>query len=105
MIKSGKKGRNCTYHQCFCYCRRKRMKALVTGGTGFLGSHIVDELVDSGYDVRVMARETSDTTRYQKMKGVELVVGDITRPHLQRRHRESILQVSDGEQGCCDEKT
>lgn len=56
------------------------MKALVTGGTGFLGSHIVDELVDSGYDVRVMARETSNITRYQKMQGVELVVGDITRP-------------------------
>ena len=27
------------------------MKALVTGGAGFIGSHIADELSDSGYDI------------------------------------------------------
>ncbi|GBD97593.1 MAG TPA: SDR family oxidoreductase [Nitrospirae bacterium] len=30
------------------------MKVLVTGGAGFIGSHIVDRLVDEGYDVVVV---------------------------------------------------
>lgn len=35
------------------------MKALVIGGTGFVGSHIVDELLKRGYDVCVLKRTTS----------------------------------------------
>ncbi len=36
------------------------MKDLVTGANGLLGANIVRELVDRGYDVRILARETSD---------------------------------------------
>lgn len=34
---------------------------LLTGGTGFLGSHIADALVAAGHDVRCTVRRTSDT--------------------------------------------
>ena len=33
-----------------------RMKALVLGGSGFIGSHLVDRLLAAGHDVRVMDR-------------------------------------------------
>ena len=36
------------------------MKCLVTGGAGFIGSHIVDKLVDLGYDVSVIDNQSSE---------------------------------------------
>lgn len=36
------------------------MKALVTGATGFIGSHLVEELVKSGYSVTCLVRKTSN---------------------------------------------
>ncbi|WP_342783812.1 NAD-dependent epimerase/dehydratase family protein, partial [Thermofilum sp.] len=37
------------------------MKILVTGSTGFLGGHLVEELVAKGYSVRALVRRTSNT--------------------------------------------
>jgi len=37
------------------------MKALVTGATGFIGSHLVEVLADGGWDVRALVRNTSNT--------------------------------------------
>ncbi|MCH7522564.1 MAG: NAD-dependent epimerase/dehydratase family protein, partial [Chloroflexi bacterium] len=36
------------------------MKILVTGATGFLGSHIAEQLARDGHAVRVLVRRTSD---------------------------------------------
>jgi len=59
---------------------------LVTGGTGFLGRHLIALLRQQGRAVRVLARPTSDTTG---LDGVELVRGDIT-------SREDLSHALDG---------
>lgn len=55
------------------------MKYLVTGGAGFIGSHIVDSLISNGDDVRVLDNLSSG--HYENLKGVaekiEFVEGDI----------------------------
>ena len=54
------------------------MKALVTGGTGFLGSHIAERLARRGDLVRALVRPTSDTSFLESLGGVEFVRGDVT---------------------------
>ena len=52
------------------------MKVLVTGGTGFTGSHLVKKLLDEGLEVRALARPGSDTS-FLEGCGAEIVPGDI----------------------------
>ena len=52
-------------------------KALVMGASGFLGSHVVKELVAAGRDVRIMVRSSSDTRAIDHLN-VERVIGDVT---------------------------
>ncbi len=52
------------------------MRTLITGGTGFLGSHLVECLLAQGHEVRALARRTSDV-RHLETTGVEIVVGDV----------------------------
>lgn len=49
---------------------------LVTGGTGLLGSHIVEQLCRRGQPVRALVRDGSDTTWLQT-QDAELVTGDL----------------------------
>jgi len=50
---------------------------LVTGGTGFIGSHLVDTLVSNGEDVRMLVRKASKVEKFKNL-GVDFVFGDIT---------------------------
>ncbi len=52
------------------------MKALVTGASGFIGSHLVERLVTEGYEVRGL---TTSPTKAQELRkiGVEPFVGDL----------------------------
>lgn len=50
------------------------MDVLVTGATGFVGSHLVPALVDAGHDVRAMTRSASS---YDAPDGVAVVEGDL----------------------------
>lgn len=51
----------------------------VTGGSGFLGSHVVDRLVDEGHDVRALVRNV-ETPRWLRTDGVTLVPGNLHDP-------------------------
>lgn len=55
------------------------MRALVTGGTGFIGANLVRELVARGVEVRVLARPTSERRALDGLP-VEIVVGDLLDP-------------------------
>ena len=53
------------------------MKTLVTGSTGLVGSALVEILTSKGYQVRALARKTSDLS-HLKTTGAEIVFGDVT---------------------------
>ena len=50
---------------------------LVTGATGFVGSHVAEALVNRGDTVRAIVRTGSDTALLEKL-GVQLFRGDLT---------------------------
>ncbi|MBV6479224.1 MAG: GDP-L-fucose synthase [Ignavibacteria bacterium] len=52
------------------------MKALITGATGFVGSHLADKLLEKNYDVYCLKRKSSNT-RWLKDKNVKYVEGDL----------------------------
>lgn len=58
------------------------MEYFVTGGTGFIGSHLVDELVVDGHDVVVLTRSRSNATALPDE--VEVVEGDVTEKETMR---------------------
>jgi nucleoside-diphosphate-sugar epimerase len=53
------------------------MKVLLTGGSGFLGSHVAEQLSARGDEVRALVRQSSDSTFLRSLAGVELVSGAI----------------------------
>ncbi|MCS6966336.1 MAG: NAD-dependent epimerase/dehydratase family protein [Candidatus Kapabacteria bacterium] len=55
------------------------MRALVTGATGFIGSHLVDALLAQGVEVRCLVRRQSNR-RWLSGKPVELVEASLSDP-------------------------
>jgi UDP-glucose 4-epimerase len=56
------------------------MKCLVLGGGGFLGSHLCDKLLQSGYEVRVLERPNSKRYRdFHCLEKIEWFEGDFVK--------------------------
>src|SRR3989338_6100009 len=67
-------------------------KVLVTGADGFIGSHLVETLVNEGYEVRAFVFYNSfnswgwlDTFPASLLQNIEIVCGDIRDPHGVRK--------------------
>ncbi|MGP0062841.1 MAG: NAD-dependent epimerase/dehydratase family protein [Isosphaeraceae bacterium] len=52
---------------------------LVTGATGFVGSHLAEELLARGQSIRALVRNPSQGERLRE-RGIEVIVGDIRDP-------------------------
>ena len=71
--------------------KRQRATTLVTGGTGFLGAHLVRQLTDEGAkDIRVMATSIPD---WLVDLGVETFEGSITNADHVKRAVEGISEI------------
>ena len=68
------------------------MRILLTGGSGFLGSHIAEQLDQQGTDVRALVRSTSDTRFLDTLQHVTLLSGAMN-------DRDSLLAATEGVDG------
>ena len=65
------------------------MTILLSGGSGFLGSHIAEQLADQGQAVRALVRKTSDTSFLEQLSGVELVEASLS-------DRKALIAAAEG---------
>ena len=75
-------------------------KVLVTGADGFIGSHLVEELIKDGYDVRAFVLYNSfntwgwlDTFPKETLKQIDVFTGDVRDPNAVRTAMEDMDAV------------
>ena len=59
------------------------MKCLVTGGSGFIGSHLVDELINQHHQVTVLDRIK---TKFLKNRKIKFFKTDLSSERKLKRH-------------------
>src|SRR5690348_10334874 len=69
------------------------MTILLTGGSGFLGSHIAEQLSARGEKVRALVRKTSNTRLLQSLPNVELVDASLDEPAALDRALDGVTRV------------
>lgn len=56
------------------------MNVLVTGGTGFVGGHLIPALLEKGYEVSCLVRNEEKAKRLKQHYSVKIFIGDTTIP-------------------------
>jgi len=59
-----------------------KQKVIVSGATGFVGRHLVRELIVRGYQVFALVRDLEKASSMPDLKNVTLLKFDITKPHV-----------------------
>src|SRR3990167_8151309 len=76
---------------------KKIQRVLVTGGAGFIGSHLVEELFQTGYEV-VVIDNLNHGDKKRIPKGVKLIIEDIRNSRLgqifQKFHPEVVYHLA-----------
>lgn len=72
-------------------------KVLVTGADGFIGSHLVETLMDAGFEVRAFVYYNSfntwgwlDTFSKEKLAQIDIFAGDVRDPNAVRRAAQGV---------------
>jgi len=50
---------------------------LITGGTGFIGIPLVKKLHELGHNVKLLIRESSNTTSFKDLNNIDYIIGDV----------------------------
>lgn len=67
---------------------------LVTGGTGFIGSHLVEHLLSKGEDVRILVRNPSNLRWVEPLRSkIDIVAGDVTNKSTLREAFRDVDEV------------
>ncbi len=75
------------------------MKFLITGGTGFIGSHVVMNLVKNGHEIIVLARNPHKIPALKNIPAVKVVqwqIGQDLLPALKNQQPETLIHIALG---------
>ena len=69
------------------------MKILLTGGTGYIGSHTVVELIEAGYEICIV--DNLSNSNIDVLKGIEKITGvrPVTIPKFIKKWKRNIQSI------------
>lgn len=69
------------------------MKILLTGGTGFIGSYVVIELLKGGHDITIIARNPELVSTFTKDERIKFIKGELSDHDVLRKAVEGMDAV------------